>query len=394
VSEYALIAVATEVAKDPRVLRQIDWLTTAGWTVETLGEGGAPAGSARHWQLLPRRRWASGKWGRALMHAVLPDRAKFSVMINQRVPAGLRDALRQRRYGLIVLNDIDFAPWVADPGYAGHPAVHTHLDVHEFFPPHLPPGSRLRIRVDSHHVWLRSFIPHPGFASRTTVAGAIADAYAAEFGIPRPGIVRNAPDRVDLEPSPVEPGKVRLVHHGVAQWKRGLREMIQAVAGARRGVSLDLMLTGAPAVIEEVRALAAAAGPQVRVVEPVAMGEVARAVNRYDLEVMFYPPLTDNLRFALPNKLFEAVQGRLGLVIGESPMMVEIAELFGNAAIVHGWEPADLRAVVDELDPERIAELKRGSHRAADVLNAEVEGAEFLRLLALGGVQHPREQAS
>lgn len=393
-SPSALIAVTTEVARDPRVLRQIHWLTSAGWSVETLGDGPAPEGAHRHWALQPRAGWSTGKWGRALMHALLPDRAKFAIMIDRRIPAPLRAALRERRYALIVLNDIDFAPWAGDPRVVAPSGVHTHLDLHEFFPAHLPPGSRLRIRVDSHHRWLRSFIPHHGFTSRSTVANAIADAYAEEFGIPRPGVVRNAPDRVDLSPTAAEPGRVRLIHHGVAQWKRGLREMIEAIGGARDGVTLDLMLTGAPATIDEVRALAATAGPHIRVIDPVPMNEVAHAVNRYDLEVMFYPPLTDNLRYALPNKLFEAVQGRIGLLIGESPMMLEIAERFGNAEVVHGWEPSDLRAAADALDPKRITALKLASHRAAEVLNADAEGREFLRILAEAGLRHPNGEAS
>jgi hypothetical protein len=323
------------------------------------------------------------------MHALLPDRAKFRITTDSRVPAGLGAELTAGRYALVVLNDIDFAPWIATRRLTDAPGVHVHLDLHEFFPPHLPPGSPWRIRVDSHYGWLRSFIAHPGFASRTTVANAIADAYVEEFGFARPGVIRNAPERVQLAPTPVEHGRVRLIHHGVAQWKRGLREMIEAVRDARDGIELDLMLTGAPSVIAKVAELAEAAGPRVRVIEPVAMADVPRAVNRYDLEVMFYPPLSDNLRFALPNKLFEAVQGRVGLVIGESPMMVEIAEQFSNAAIVRGWQPSDLTATLNELTPERIATLKAGSDRAAGVLNAEAEGAAFLRVLQRAGLEHP-----
>lgn len=390
----ALVVVLSDVSRDPRVLREIRWLQGAGWSVETLGLGIAPPGVTAHWPLRPAPSWTSSRGGRALLHALLPNRAKFQLLTAGRVPPQLLRRLRGSAFELVVMNDIDFAPWVANRNLLPTPGPHVHLDIHEFFPPHLPPGSRLRIRVDSYHVWLRSFLSHPRITSRSTVAGAIADAYVAELGIARPGIVRNAPDAESLDPSPVDGDRVRLVHHGVAQWKRGIREMIAAVGAARPGIELTLMLTGAVAVIAEIRQLAAETGGRVHVVEPVAIDEVAREINRHDLEVMFYPPHTENLLFALPNKLFEAIQGRLGLVIGESPMMLEIAHEFGNAEVVAGWTPADLTRSLNALTPSRVRELKERSTIAAVTLNSQGEGRRFLQVLSDHGLAHPHREVA
>jgi hypothetical protein len=93
---------------------------------------------------------------------------------------------------------------------------------------------------------------------------------------------------------------------------------------------------------------------------------------------MFYQPDSRNLEFSLPNKFFEAIQGRLGLVIGESPMMSEIVTEYGNGVIVDGWSTEDLAATLAALTGERIAALKSASHRAAMDINAETERAAFL----------------
>lgn len=282
-----------------------------------------------------------------------------------------------------MFNDIDFIPWIRDDRVFTPAALraHVHLDLHEYFPPHLPPGSRLRFRVDEYHGWLRSFIADARFTTRTTVAGGIARVYADELGVPDPPLVRNAPPYVDLSPGPVT-DRIRLMHHGGAQLERGLRELVDAVREVGPSVELTFMLTGSEAAIGELRDRAQGA-EHIRFVPPVALNELAREVNAYDLEVMFYPPASENLRFALPNKLFEAVQGRLGLVIGPSPSMSEIVEQYDNGVITAGWETADLVQTLRALTPQRVRELKAGSDRAARDLSAEHEREQFMRAVGI-----------
>jgi glycosyltransferase involved in cell wall biosynthesis len=221
-------------------------------------------------------------------------------------------------------------------------------------------------------------ITDPGIDSRSTVASGIAQLYADELKLPGWSVIRNAPDAVELAPSPVEGNSIRLIHHGLANWERGLRELIGAIRLLPERFSATFMLIGSESMLAALAAEAADLGERVRIVPPAPMAELSETINRYDLEVMFYAPKTRNLEFALPNKLFEAVQGRLGLVIGESPMMAEIVREFGNGVIVHGWSAEDLAAALEPLSGARVAELKQASHRAADVLNAEHERRAFL----------------
>ncbi len=377
-----LVAVHTHLISDPRVSRQVRWLLDEGWTVDTIALGETLDGVRTHYGIAPQARWTSGRIGRGVMYAALPERRKHGVLRTDRVPKAAIRSISDGAYDLVVLNDIDFLPWLGDPRIFSDGAARTrvHVDLHEYFPQRLPPGSRLRIGVDSQHRWVRSFIGHPRITTRSTVASAIADAYVEEFGFDRPGVVRNAPPFVDQDPSPVDPGRIRLVHHGVAQWKRGLRELVAAMRLAPAGYELTFMLAGSDAVIEELRASAADIPDRVRIVPPVPMESLPREINQYDLEVMFYPPLTDNLRFSLPNKLFEAVQGRLGLLIGQSPMMADIVRAYGNGEIVEGWNPEDLASTLSRLTPDRVEELKRASHRVAHELSAEHEARVFLEV--------------
>ncbi len=127
-------------------------------------------------------------------------------------------------------------------------------------------------------------------------------------------------------------------------------------------------------------------GDRVRIVPPVAMTEISNTINEYDVEIMFYPPTGPNVEFALPNKFFEAIQGRLGVVVGESPMMAELVREYGLGPVVQGWTGADLARTLSELTSDDVAAFKRAAHSAAGALNAEHEGRVFLMAIDSGRV--------
>jgi hypothetical protein len=89
--------------------------------------------------------------------------------------------------------------------------------------------------------------------------------------------------------------------------------------------------------------------------------------------IAYLPPTNFNLAQALPNKFFEAVQARTGLIIGPSPAMVELLERHGLGAVAGDFSSAGLRAVLDSLTPELVDGWKRQADEAAEVLSAEYQ---------------------
>ena len=53
----------------------------------------------------------------------------------------------------------------------------------------------------------------------------------------------------------------------------------------------------------------------------IVLQSVARTLNAHDVGVYVLPPVSFNHLWALPNKVFDFVQGRLALVVGPSPEM-------------------------------------------------------------------------
>jgi glycosyltransferase involved in cell wall biosynthesis len=326
-------------------------------------------------------RWVRWRVTTFVVYVLLRHAATFATVTLRRVSREARRRVRAGEYDLIVFNDHHFVPWVAHGRALGRSrSAHLHLDVHEYFVPTLPRTTLWLRATAGYYEWNRRLIGDPAFTTRSTVASGIADLYARELAIDPPVVIRNSPPFVDLRPSAVDPDRVRLIHHGTANWARGFRDLVEAMRLLDDRYTLTFMLAGDPAVIAELTALTEPLGDRVRVVPPVRMEELSEAVNAYDLEILFYRPATTNLEFALPNKLFEAIQGRLGLVVGRSPMMTEVVERYGNGIVVDGWTAADLARALGTVTTEQVGAWKAASDRAASELNAESEGRAFLAL--------------
>lgn len=378
-SRAALVAVESPIARDPRVRRQIAWLRDAGFAVDSLALGEAPPEPVRdHFELGPAP--AANPLGTLRRHLLSSRRRAFRELTLSRFPAEVRRRVREGAYDLIVLNDRHFAPWVDDPHDfpRGADGRRIHLDLHEYFVPTLPASSAWTLVTRGYYAWARGQFAHAAFTSRSTVNSGIAQLYEHELGVAPLAIVRNSPPLVEVDPSPVDASRIRIIHHGAARWDRGLGEIIEAMRTLDERFEMTFMLLGDPAVEAELARRTADLGDRVRVIPPVETTRITETIREYDLEVMFYPPRTRNLELALPNKLFEAVQARLGLVIGRSPMMQEVVERYDNGIVVEGWGADDLAEALQALTPEHVAALKQASGVAALELNAETERAAFL----------------
>ena len=361
------------VESDARVSNQIRWLEAAGYRVDILSRG------PDHPDATGRALWIGDPPIRLLRLAVyvlLPPRFRFRFYVERELPLA---ELAEEKYDLVIVNDHHLLPWVvkAAPEFANGPVV---LDLHELYSGN---GTSLlyKLLYARYDDWLLTFIASPVFTHRLTVAEGIADIYRDDYGVPRPGVIRNVAPYEDLRPSPVDPERIVLVHHGYAAVERGIDIMLDAMLEADPRFVLELMVLGDDRSLAPLRQHPAVAAGRAKFREPVPVTHVARALNDCDLELIFFPPRFPNNTYALPNKFFEAVQGRLGVIIGESPEIVPFVREHGLGIVVDGWTGSDLAAVLNALQPEDIAVLKRASAKAAEQLSTKGEGARFLALV-------------
>ena len=376
----ALIIVMSPITRDPRVLRQIEWLKSEGWTVDTVGPAGHHVpGVESHFGTGNPPRWTRSPFGSAVLYGLLPRNLKFRILLSNLIPGEVKGRISANKYELILFNDHHFLPWLRDKGVFTPEVVKQgiHLDIHEYVRPRVPRDSLWRIFAAPYYDWIRTFIGDPRLSTRSTVASGISELYAQELSIPPMAIVRNAPAYVESAPSAVDPESIELLYHGAATDVRGIPELLEAMETVSPRFTLTLILVGEERKIAEYKRTVADKGLRVAFEDPVPVEQIAAHINKYDVLVMFYPPLNRNLEFALPNKLFEALQARLALVMGESTMMTEIVREYSNGVIAQGWSSADLAMSIESLTTEHVTTMKSNSDRAARSISAESERTAF-----------------
>lgn len=387
---HALLFSYSDISTDPRVRRQVDWLTHDGWVVDTVGFGPHPTSDVRdHFPLAAPSRWATSKLGIVVATVALSHRRLFRAQVTGRIAGSVLQRLRSGMYDLVVFNETEFTPLIDDPRDFTPAArnAHVHVDLHEFHDPvrrRRTLGARLTSR---HYRWVRNHIGDRRVDSRTVVNDPIGRLYVEEFGIAPLTPVRNAPPMVDQAVHPPS-DRIRLLFHGLASWQRGFDEILDAMRTLPEQFTMTFMLMPNGRVVDQLqeRVDAHPARDRIRIVPPAPMREIAERINDYDLEIIFYKPLGKNLEFALPNKFFESIQARIGVVVGESPAMADIVRQYGNGLVVSGFEASDLSRALGSLDVETITRIKRGADVAARELNAEAEGRAFLGAIATSTV--------
>jgi hypothetical protein len=193
-------------------------------------------------------------------------------------------------------------------------------------------------------------------------------------------VITNAPAREDLEPTPVGV-PIRILHHGGAIPGRGLEEMVRVAELLDERFTTTFVLVD---VVPDYRdALIGRAGghPRIRFESPRPMHELCRMANEHDIGLYLLQPANFNQRFALPNKLFEFIQGRLAVAIGPSPEMARVVREHGLGVVASDFTPESVAEAINSLDVDAITGFKRASHAAANELCAERNEALLLRVV-------------
>jgi len=219
-----------------------------------------------------------------------------------------------------------------------------------------------------------------------TVGKGLAKEYEKNFNR-RPVVVTNANSYSKVAPSAMTSDRIRLVHHGIATPSRKLELMIDMMAVLDERFTLDLILLtpgfashNTLGYIDRLRSMAST-NPKIKILDPVSITEVVNTVNKYDMGVFLLPPINFNYENTLPNKLFDFIQGRLGIAVGPTPEMAEIVRHYRNGVVSEDFTAASLAVHLNALSQSEIEAFKSNSAIAAAELNAEKNTTIILALL-------------
>jgi hypothetical protein len=257
------------------------------------------------------------------------------------------------------------------------------LDVHEYTPDESGGYFRSRLLRGYINKWL---IPKFAKVPRKifTVSPGIQEMYLSSFSI-NMGLLPNAAQYKDLVPRAVESGEIKLVHHGLAAPSRKIEMLFELIRLLPPNYKLFLYLVPGP-VPGYLEGLVEAAKGERRIVfkDPVFTSELPETLNKYDVGVITYDDSSINHRLSLPNKFFEYVQGRLGVLIGPSREMMSFGSSFSFRIEAKSVSAQSYADALLELSVPQIEELKRQADYASRPLSSEVLSSEFKSELMKG----------
>jgi hypothetical protein len=375
--QILVISFSTFVS-DARVLRQLNVVRDFG-AVTTVGFGPKPEAADEHIELdaslksLPQT--VSGV-------AKLALHRFRSVALEAPATAAALSRLAGRRFDLVIANEARALPLA----HAVNQGAPVWGDMHEWAPEERTNILSWRLLVAPFMRWVcATYLPMT--QAVTTVNGSIARLYDEQFGV-NTEVVRNAISLQDLRPSAVDDSTIRLVHSGAAVPGRSLETLINATIEAGERFTLDLYLMKAGdggSYWEQLRSLSARSS-RVTFHEPVAPQQLPATLNGYDIGIMCLEPKTTNHRFMLPNKFFDFVQARLGVVFSPAVETSALIEKYGLGLVTDGFTVGSLVEALRSITRDDVLRFKANADVAAPLLSStqdeEVQRGILGRLLS------------
>lgn len=202
-------------------------------------------------------------------------------------------------------------------------------------------------------------------------------------------LVRNTPEKPKA-PTPKERSLRQMAHLEAARIVlytgritsgRGLEEAIDALPLIPQDVHLVLMGGGDPGYLATLLARARRNGTVHRVVplSPVPHEAVASVAAEADAALVGIEPLCLSYEYALPNKLFEAVQAGVPVLATDLPDIASVVRAYVCGEL---YQPGDVAGLADAIrtvlaNPGR---YRAGLHAAASQLNWETEKQKLLQV--------------
>ena len=351
-------------ADDPRVRRQGDAFSRAGWNVVAIGLGGAKS-KLPNWKIVSvdepmQRKNEDVENGAGFAGCRSSAKFQFERLLRRVLRAGkllavrTAPALASRIYW-------SYFPTVGDV-YEAAKGINADVWLANDWIM-LPIAERLtRERggvygYDTHELatdeyeesltwrfWHRPFVRAiemqsiRGAAVISAVSSGIAARLRCMYDLGHaPLVIRNVPP---LESYPLRPtgSQIRILYHGLVASGRGLEQLIRSARGWQPNAELTIRGPGPADYISKLQDCSRQfkVEDRIKFSSPVPASELVRRAAEFDVGVVALPAHSRHNKYALPNKFFEYIMAGLALCVSDLPEMAKLVRnynlgvLFGN----------------------------------------------------------------
>jgi glycosyltransferase involved in cell wall biosynthesis len=358
------------VATDPRVLREAAALVEAGYDVSIVDieeDGNHPREEVLQ--------------GINLLHVLMP-RAFFTTRLDKwtlvrATKLFVRTTLRLLQDGADIYHGHEVSGLL--PCYiAGvlrrKPVI---FDAHEMplFERPLSELGRSRRMLRQLLVFMLAYIV-PRCAGVITVSPPIVEELRRRYRLSEVTLIRNVPPYKSVEKSNrlreflgLKPEVRVVLYQGYLQPNRGLDRLIRAATYLEPDTVIVMMGKNRKTTQTQLEALIASEGvaDRVKIIPPVPYAELLEWTASADIGVnVASPDYSLNVRYFLPNKLFEYLMAGVPVLTSPLPAMVEVVKTHNAGQVLPSLEPADIGRAINTMlaDPAALARMSSNAINA------------------------------
>jgi hypothetical protein len=276
--------------------------------------------------------------------------------------------LMPAKFDVVIANDVEALPLAVKLKQKHGGKIY--FDAHEYSPLEYENNAAWLKQKSPYYTYLcKKYIPFSDY--ETTVSYGLAEAYKKLTG-KHFDVVLNAPAYEKHTPSLNTTGVIRFMHHGGAAVDRNTDKLVRAFQQSERtDIELHLMIINLNSPYGEYIKELVENSSNIHFHPPVPTRDIASFINQFDVGIYFLPPLNFNQIYALPNKFFEFVQGRLMLAFGPSVEMEKYIKEYDLGVIGDGFDQKDIEKCINSITLTDVIKYKQNVNGAAKTLSAE-----------------------
>jgi len=289
----------------------------------------------------------------------------------------LLNQLKKENYSIIIVHEIRMMPLGSNISTDSQIV----LDAHEYSPNNFDDNFIWKFFIKQYYIDLCSkYLPK---CNRIiTVCDGIANLYEKNFNI-ECDVITNAAEYSNIEPSNINPNKIKIIHHGNASSSRKLELMIEMMQYLDEKYFLYLMLVATRTnkfYLNKLKKLSRN-NKNIIFLDPIPFKNIVNHCNRFDIGIQFHPPVNLNLKYGLGNKFFEFIQSRLVIAIGPAIEMQRYVKKYNLGIISDTFNPEDMAELISHQSISDLNFYKQQCHINAKKMSSNENDKHFVNII-------------
>lgn len=276
---------------------------------------------------------------------------------------------------LIIIEDITLLPFGIEY-IKQHPQTRLMIDLREYYP----------LEYEGDPKWMSTFGKFFQFLCEQylkyidvalCVSEGIAKRYKKDFNLDCI-VFYSLPPFHSHRPSPLSQ-PISLIYHGFLSTDRNSQNLIELARLLDRRFHLYIMgLSNQAGYIESLKTNMP---NNISFINPVEMNEIINFTQQFDIGLLTLSPNSFNNANAMPNKFFEYIQARLGIISTPIPSITPWIKQYKFGKCAQGFEAKDMAECLNKLSDREILDFKMASNKIASKLSMLENQKKILNII-------------